>query len=75
MRHTPLWRRGTRIILLASISLLGFCEIARYFAETKETDRSEKNNSRSSSPEGGMTHNVAPCRDSHFSVYTSQRRE
>lgn len=28
MRHTPLWRRGTRIILLASISLLGFCEIA-----------------------------------------------
>jgi len=29
MRHTPLWRRGTRIILLASISLLGFCEIAR----------------------------------------------
>jgi len=29
MRHTHPWRRGTRIILLASISLLGFCEIAR----------------------------------------------
>jgi hypothetical protein len=29
MRHTGLRQRGARIILLASISLLGFCEIAR----------------------------------------------
>ena len=29
MRHNPPWQRGTRYILLASISLLGFCEIAK----------------------------------------------
>jgi hypothetical protein len=28
MRHSPPWQSGTRFILLASISLLGFCEMA-----------------------------------------------